>query len=330
MDPKLNRVSLVAIAAASSMFFGYEGTAKAQSAPEAQLMADALMADGAAPGDAPTSGAGGRSRRSYNTDSSSESGSKSTSTKRTRSRSRKSSSTSQKRSTTTKRSAKRTRKPRRKRSNEVTATVDVAVGPAFYAFGNPLTGGALLSGPVYEDQPFHYGLRFDAAAIIDYEFVRENRRLVPRQYRSKFKPGTEVRYSPGVVALIPRNLYLSPKTKNTGVYGATWELLHVGISPIKSGSTRLSIGAGLLATYAYIDSDVFESTHFLRPGASVGVKLGTMFSDTWGMSLGWDSNFYLPQDIGGGVFDSDDEDALWHIGEGFLMFHYRFPFTTTI
>ena len=218
----------------------------------------------------------------------------------------------------------------RQRSGEVTATVDVAVGPSFFAFGNPFSGEGLLSGPIYEDQPLHYGLRFDAAAILDYEFYRKNRGLVPRQYRGMFKKDTEIRYAPAAAALIPRNIYLSPKTKNTGVYGATWELARLGLTLLKSSSTKLGIGAGLLATYAYIDSDVFESTHFLRPGISVGLNLGTMFNDTWGMSLGWDSNFYLPQDIGGGILEGGGDDALWHIGEGFLMFHYRFPYTTSL
>lgn len=316
MNAKSSRFAGMMIAAAVSVLLGVEGAAIAESTPGSGTE----TTGGAASEAAPAGQAGARSRRSYESGSSSDSKSKSRTT----------GSPANKRVTSPMRKTKGRRKPRRKRSNEVTATVDVAVGPAFYAFGNPLTGGALLSGPVYEDQPFHYGLRFEAAAIIDYEFVRENRHLVPRQFRGQFRPGTEVRYAPGIANLIPRNLYMSPKIKNTGVYGATWELMHIGVSPIKFGSTRLSVGAGLLATYAYIDSDVFESTHFLRPGASLGMKLGTMLSDTWGMSLGWDSNFYLPQDIGGGIFDGGGDDALWHIGEGFFMIHYRFPYTTTI
>jgi hypothetical protein len=232
--------------------------------------------------------------------------------------------------------SRRSRRSRRSKRNrgrgprEVTATVDVAAGPSLFAFGNPFQGDQILSGPVFEDQPIHYGLRFDAAAIIDYEFYKKNRDLVPSKYRGMFKPDTEIRYAPAAVALIPRNLYISPKTKNTGVYGATWELLGVGVSLLKSSSTKLGVGASLLATYAYIDSDVFESTHFLRPGISLGLDLGTMFTDTVGMSVGWDSNFYLPQDIGGGILEGGSDDALWHIGEAFLMFHYRFPYTTRI
>jgi hypothetical protein len=320
-------MTVVALAAATSMLLAHQGVASAESAPDAEL----ARSGGAAPGSTDEGHAGARTRRSYETDSSSESESKSKSRSRSRSRSRskKSKNTSVKKpsSRSTKTSS---RKPRRKRSREVTATVDVGVGPAFYAFGNPLSGGALLSGPIYEDQPWHYGLRFDAAAIIDYEFYRQNRHLVPRKYRGMFKPDTEIRYAPAAVALIPRNIYFSPKTKNTGVYGATWELARLGLSLVKTSSTRLSVGAGALLTYAYIDSDVFESTHFLRPGASVGVELGTMFSDTWGMSLGWDSNFYLPQNIGGSILEGDDDDALWHVGEGFLMIHYRFPYTTKL
>lgn len=230
------------------------------------------------------------------------------------------------------RSRSRTRRSRKRKSNEVTVPVDVGVGPAFFSLGNPLQGDQLLSGPIVEDQPFHYGLRFSMAAIIDYEFVRTHKGLVPTKYRSMFKPGSEVRYTPGILAIIPRDLIISPKTNNTGVYGATWQLLHVGIDLLKGSKSRLGVGAGLLATYAYIDSDAFASpTHFLRPGVSVGLDFGTMFNDSFGISAGWDSNFYIPQDIGGPILQAGEADAsLWHIGEAFVMLHFRFPYTTTL
>ncbi len=308
------RVSLVVVAALAVTFLGL-GAASAQSGPAADELSSGRA--GEQPGEA-----GGSSRRRKS--SSSEPDSKSSSRRTSSSRRRRSGDTR-----TTKRTTKKSTSTRKKRSREITVPVDIAAGPAFFAFGNPLVGDGLLSGPVVEDQTVHYGLRFNMAAIIDRDFVRKYPHTVPRKYRGMFKEDTVVRFKPAALGLIPRNLYLSPKTKNTGIYGATWELLHVGMALMQSGDSRLSVGAGLLATYAYIDSDAFESpTHFLRPGASVGLKFGTMLSDSFGVSAGANSNFYLPQDIGGGIFDGDGDDALWHIGEAFLMLHYRFPFTT--
>ncbi len=232
----------------------------------------------------------------------------------------------------TRRGRGRANAPRGAAGGQVTVPVDVGVGPAFFAFGNPSLDKGSLTGPVYDDQPFHYGLRLGVAAVIDYEFVRKHSRLVPAKYRGMFKPGSEVKITPGALALIPRDIIISPKTNHTGVFGATWELLHVGMNLLGSGHTHLSVGAGLLATYAYIYSDAFASpTHFLRPGVCAGIKFSTMFSDTVGLSAGWDSNFYIPQDIGGGIFQSGTGDnALWHIGEAFVMLHVRFPYTTSL
>lgn len=223
-------------------------------------------------------------------------------------------------------------KTRKRAPRQVTVPVELGVGPAFFAFSNPISGGEVLGGPLTEGQMFHYGLRIDIAAIITYDFVRKNPRLVPRKYRSMFKPGSEFRYTPGILALIPRDIIISPKLNDTGVYGANWQLLGIGIDLLSSPKANLNVGAGLLATYAYIDSDLPNtSTHFLRPGASVGLSAGAMLTDTIGLRLGWNSNFYIPQEIGGGILDMGEGDrSLWHIGEAYLQLRVRFPYTTTL
>src|SRR5699024_9915571 len=127
---------------------------------------------------------------------------------------------------------------------------------AFFSLANPFSGSGILSGPLFEDQPFHYGIRIEMAAIIDYEFVRKYPHVVPRTYRRMFKRDTVVRYTPGILALIPRDIIISPKFNHTGVYGATWEFLSAGLDLLGSSKAHLSVGAGLLATYAYIDSEL--------------------------------------------------------------------------
>jgi hypothetical protein len=224
------------------------------------------------------------------------------------------------------------RRTRTRAGRRITVPVELSVGPAAFAFGNLFTNGKAFGGALYEDQPVHYGLRINIAAIIDYEFVRKHPRLVPRKYRRMFKPGSEVRITPGILALIPRDIIISPKLNRTGVYGATWELLGVGVDLFESSTSNLSVDAGLLATYAYIDSDLYDSaTHFLRPGVSLGLSAGTMLSDSFGLSAGWNSNLYIPQKLGGGVFEmGEGADSLWHIGEAFVMLRFRFPYTTTM
>lgn len=227
--------------------------------------------------------------------------------------------------------AERREERRRKRANEVEVPVDVGVGPAFSMLGNPLSDGALLSGPVVEDQPFHYGLRLEIAAVIDREWVRENPRAVPRKYRGMFRPGTEVRIRPLILSLIPRTLHISPKFGETSVYGATWRLLGAGVSLWRSGESRIGVRAGLIGTYAHIASEAFDSpTHFFRPGLSAGLHFNTMFDDNVGMSLGWESNAYIPQTLGASPLLIPEGDTLWHFGEAFLMFHFRFPYRTEL
>ena len=36
----------------------------------------------------------------------------------------------------------------------------------------------------------------------------------------------------------------------------------------------------------------------------------------------------IPQELGGDIAEIGEPDAsIWHIGQGFIQLHYRFPFT---
>jgi hypothetical protein len=49
------------------------------------------------------------------------------------------------------------------------------------------------------------------------------------------------------------------------------------------------------------------------------------------MSVGWQSTFYPPQALGGAIFSLGDVDqSIWHIGQAFLKFHFRFPYSLKI
>jgi hypothetical protein len=200
----------------------------------------------------------------------------------------------------------------------VTVPVDVGVGPAAYLF----------TGPIADDQFPHYGLKISLEAVIDQELIRRNQRRIPASYRKMAGSMDEVRYKPSI--FIPDALIISPKIKDTGIYGVTWNPLGVGV-PLLKGPVRLRVGAGLLLTYAFIYSDNPEipTTHFVRPGLDLGADLEIPFTKSFLISLGWSSGLYVPQKLGSFGLDMDAIDkSIWHVGQAYLQLHFRFPYST--
>lgn len=201
-------------------------------------------------------------------------------------------------------------------AQRVTVPVDLGIGPAAY----------FISGPVFADQPVHFGLKFNLAAVIDQEWIQKNPRAVPRRYRGMAKNVEEVRISPSL--LIPDALFISPKIKDTGIFGVTWRPLALRV-PLISGPLRLRVGAGVLATYFFLFSDTLPNTHFLRPGVDLMAEMEIAFSKSFLISLGWASGFYVPQELGSfGIGPIDN--SVWHVGQAFLQLHFRFPVTRTL
>jgi hypothetical protein len=203
----------------------------------------------------------------------------------------------------------------------VTAPVDFAVGPAAFFF----------FGPVFKDQPVHTGLKLDVQAVLDQEWLKKNQALIPNPYRARALKSGEIRFAPAVTALIPDSLLISPRYKNTGIYGATWKPLGVGLA-FGPSPVRLSLDAGLLLTYAYLYSSTLPTTHFLRPGAQLGLDLEFQLSRSFLISLGWDSALYIPQRLGpGGILEvAGVRDSLFHVGQAYLLLHFRVPVTTRL
>ncbi|GHG66236.1 hypothetical protein [Comamonas sp. JC664] len=202
-------------------------------------------------------------------------------------------------------------------AQRLTVPVDVGVGPAAFAF----------FGPVFEDQPIHTGLKISVQAVLDKAWLKKNQRRVPQRYRKYASSLDEVRISPSL--LIPDTLIISPKLRDTGMYGATWKPLSLGV-PLTSSPARLSLGAGLLLTYAYLHSNTLPNTHFVRPGAEVGVDLELQLSKRFLVSLGWESAFYVPQELGGLGLPERLRDGIFHVGQAYLQLHVRFPYTARL
>ncbi len=214
----------------------------------------------------------------------------------------------------------------------VTVPVDVGVGPAAYWFFGPLTGnrGAVP----------HFGLKVNVLAVIDAEALKANRDRIPAQYRRAAEGLSEVRVSPSL--FIPDSLILSPKAEGlggTGVYGVTWRPISLGFplsSPKRAGFREKSRGsldlqAGLVITYAFIYSDFagVPTTHFIRPGIDLKLEAELMASDSFGLSFGWASQFYVPQKLGElGIGEQPLEGSIFHVGQAFLKLHFRAPYET--
>lgn len=218
-----------------------------------------------------------------------------------------------------KKSSSKKRSTKKSSSKKSTVPVDIGVGPAFH----------FMTGPIQDDQAPHYGLKISLEAILDKETIEANKGRIPKQYRKLASGVEEARVTPYII--IPDTLYISPKVENVGMYGIGWRPLALGIPLIRK--PRLAVGLGLDVTYIYIDGQDagLGTTHFLRPGLDLQADLEIPFSESFLISLGWQSTFYPPQELGGDIFAWGElEDSIWHIGQAYLMLHFRFPYEASL
>ncbi len=209
-------------------------------------------------------------------------------------------------------------------ANQVVVPFDVGVGPA----------GHLFTGDVFADQPVHFGLRISTFAIIDRATRRKYRNKIPAKYRKYSDQAGDIRFNP-LACCLPSTIFVSPAIpgtpfENTGMYGLTWK--PIGIGALFGGSNaNLQLGLGAMATYIFIHSKTLPSpTHFLRPGLEARVELEFAGSDG-GVSLGWASQLYPPQEVGGPILAlGAPSESIWHIGQVFLQFHVRKPVATRL
>lgn len=203
-------------------------------------------------------------------------------------------------------------------AKKVEVPIDIGVGPA----------ANLVTGPVYQDQSVHTGLVFSAEAVLEKKQLRKVKGQIPKQYRDMVMQMNEVRISH---FLVPDQFFISPKGAfggGTGMWGIGFRPLGVNIPFVYEPGFRFKVGAGLRLTYAYLPSDTLPSpTHFLRPGLDLKAEAEIPFSDTFLVSFGWNSQAYIPQEVGGSILAVGAlDESIWHIGQGFLKLHFRFPY----
>jgi len=203
-------------------------------------------------------------------------------------------------------------------AKKIEVPIDIGVGPAVN----------LVTGPVYRDQAIHTGLVFSAEAVLEKKTLRKVKGQIPKKYRDMVMSMNEVRISH---FLIPDQFFLSPKGMlggTTGMWGIGFRPIGIDIPFVYEPAFRFDVGAGLRLSYAYLPSDDLPSpTHFLRPGLDLKAEAEVPITDRFLVSFGWNSQFYIPQEVGGPVLELGTlDESIWHIGQGFFKFHFRFPY----
>lgn len=211
-------------------------------------------------------------------------------------------------------------------AGEIEVPVDVGVGPSAYYFFGP------VNDPRWPIP--HFGLKLDVQAVIDRELIARNASRIPAGMRRAARSVDEVRISPSL--LIPDALILSPKVPSfgdTAIYGITWRPISAGLPllgrPARGASSRatsrVTLGAGLLLTYAFVQSDSLPTTHFVRPGVDLMLEVELAASESFLVSFGWASQLYVPQRLGSFGIGPLSE-SIFHVGQAFLQLHFRFPY----
>lgn len=207
-------------------------------------------------------------------------------------------------------------------AEEVMVPVDLGIGPL----------GQWFTGPIGRNQVAHFGLKLSLAAVLDRAFIHRHIDRVPAKYRAMAERMDEVRYRPSI--FIPDALWISPRVQDIGMYGVTWRPIALAL-PIVRRQSNVDLAAGLLVTAAYLHGDKGVLPNgdlvFVRPGIDLGIEWEIpVIEDAFLVSLGWASQFYVPQKLAGpwGEVGGFDDGSVWHVGQVFVQGHWRLPYTT--
>lgn len=221
-----------------------------------------------------------------------------------------------------KKPAAKKRKPAPKRpSGPITVPIDVGVGPI----------ALVPTGAAFWDQPVHSGLTLSVAAVVDQALIRRYRDQIPAEWRNAAGNVKEARVRPWFLALIPEVLVISPSWLRTGMYGAIWRPLGLGLTFLDE-PVHVSAHASLDLAYVFIHSSAPPPlgpnfTHFLRPGVNLDLTAEVPLTDSVLMSTGWSSSFFPPQPVGRPPWELWPLDgSLWHLGGPFVKLHVRIPY----
>lgn len=202
---------------------------------------------------------------------------------------------------------------------ELEVPLEVGVGPATHTW----------FGPVATDQPLHTGLIITADVVLDRAWFRDNGDAVPARWRGLAGSVDEVRIRP--LWYLPESLIISPAFNDTGMVGASWRPISVGV-PLLTSPVRIGWDVGARLTALYMWSNTLpnptdpKGTFFLRPGLDTSFEAVFPLSNTVRIRIGVDGHAYLPQKIGAfGV--GQKGERMWALARGFVELRVRVPVT---
>ncbi len=223
-------------------------------------------------------------------------------------------------------------------AGKVRVPADFGIGPEAFWFYGPLleNRGAVP----------HFALAFNLYAIIDRDWINENRDRIPANYRGQADKITELKIGPSI--FIPSTIYVSPSIdalNGVGLFGATWKPL--GLTLVTTGQKserswnqsrgRFNLDASLLLTAMYIYSNIagtelagIPKTFFLRPGVELQTTLLLNVTRTVLISVGGGAQAYIPQRLGAFFDVLPIERTVWLSFFAFLKFHVRFPYEVAL
>lgn len=127
-----------------------------------------------------------------------------------------------------------------------------------------------------------------------------------------------VSYSPYVLPTI----YFTPSNEDgEGVYG-----LSIGPSlGLNIGGEYLTIGGGvgIMATYLYMDSDLFEENHYITLGANANWNIKLKPIKYFHLEVGQKYIQHIEREL-------SNNEYIGRFREDYVMLHFRFPFTTEV
>jgi hypothetical protein len=205
-------------------------------------------------------------------------------------------------------------KKKGKKKKFINIPIEIGLGPTFYNFSN--TEGI--------EPQFYRGLSLSGVAIINNKLIRENKHMIPKQYRKMALAQDEFRISK---LWIPDSILFTNNLNSSSAYGASFRPLSISISKAKKNK-GLNADIGARFTYAYInDSNQNVNTHFLRLGLDGRAELRLPLQRKNSLGIGWTSQIYLPSGFLMAAENSNYSNMMpEHVGQIFVKYYYRFPY----
>ena len=201
-----------------------------------------------------------------------------------------------------------------KKKTHINIPIELGVGPTLYHFSN-------IQGI---DPQFYRGISVSGEAVITKKIIRENKHMIPKQYRKMALAQDEIRISK---IWIPDSILFTNNLNGTSMYGASFRPVSISLSRAKKNK-GINADIGARATYAYVNNSNTDATiHFLRLGLDGRAELRIPVQKQNSLGIGWISQLYLPAGFLTSL-DQATQPALIpnHVGQFYVKYYYRFPY----